>query len=392
MDHNATTPALAGVVEAMRPYFTEEYGNPSSSHAYGRRAASAVEEARAHVAALIGAGPDEILFTAGATESDNLALRGAAPAAARRLGMATGAGHIITCAIEHEAVLETCEAMREEGWEISVLPVDGDGLVEPGDVARAMTDWTVMVSLMMANNEIGTVEPLEEVGRICRRRGVLLHSDAVQGAGRVPLDVETLGVDLMSLTAHKMYGPKGIGALYVRRGVPVSPMMRGGGQEGRVRSGTLNVPGIVGFGKAAQIAMSDMAVESARESSLRDLLWRRIRARIEDVRLNGHPSHRLPNNLNVAFDGVESEALLTSLRDVVALSSGSACASGSGKGSYVIRALRGGDAGAARSSIRFGLGRCTVEDDIDLVMEHLERAVSRLRAMAPKAAGAAERS
>jgi cysteine desulfurase len=373
----------------MRPFFCEEFGNPSSSHAWGRRAADAVDQARARVAALIGADAEEIVFTAGATESDNLALRGAGEAAVRRRGWRSGSGHIITCAIEHEAVLETCEAMREEGWQITVLPVDPDGLVDPDDVARAMTDRTVMVSLMMANNEIGTIEPIAQVGRICRERGILLHSDAVQAAGRVPIDVEALNVDLMALTAHKMYGPKGIGVLFVRRAVPVSPLLRGGGQEGRIRSGTLNVPGIVGFGKAAQIAMSDMSVESPREASLRDLLWNRIRTEVEGVTLNGHPSRRLPNNLNVAFENVESEALLTALRDVAALSSGSACASGSGEGSYVIRALRGGDAGsaAARSSIRFGLGRINVEGHVDLVMEHLPRAVGRLRAMAPGAAG-----
>ena len=390
MDHNATTPTLPGVFEAMRPWFTEEFGNASSStHSYGRRAGEAVAEARGLVASLIGAEPDEIAFTSGATESDNLAIRGVTTCAPPPPGTRRGAGHVITCGIEHEAVLETALALGNEGWTVTVLPVDHHGLVDPDDVARAMTERTVLVSVMLANNEIGTIEPVAEVGAICRRRGVLLHTDAVQAAGRIPVDVKRLQVDMMSITAHKMYGPKGVGALYVRKGVVVSPLFHGGGQERNVRSGTLNVPGIVGFGKAAEIALSDMQVESARLLGLRDRLWLRISAEIEGVTLNGHPARRLPNNLNVAFEGVESEGLLMALRDVAALSSGSACASGSGKGSYVIAALTAGgpETGRARSSIRFGFGRSNEEVHIDHVMEHLPRAVSRLRAMAPHQAG-----
>jgi len=376
MDHHATTPALPEVLEAMSPYFTEEFGNPSSAtHAYGARAAEAVEASRRCVASLIGARPDEIVFTGGATESDNLALK----CAEGRAGQ-----HIVTCAIEHEAVLVTCEKLAEQGWEVTVLPVDGHGLLDPEDVARAITRRTALVSIMMANNEIGTIEPLAEIGRICRERGVLLHSDAVQAAGRIPVDVGALHVDLLSLTAHKMYGPKGVGALYVRDGIAVPSMLHGGGQEGKRRSGTLNVPGIVGFAKAAEIAMRDMEVESTRQAGLRDRLWDAISSRLDQISLNGHPTRRLPNNLNVSFAPIEAEALLTSLRDCVALSSGSACASGDKKGSYVLRAVSGEDSRAARSSIRFGLGRGNTVEHVDTIAEHLARAVERLRSLAPQ--------
>jgi len=389
MDHNATTPTLPAVFDTMVPWFTDEFGNASSStHTYGKRAGEAVATARSLVAKLIGADPEEIAFTSGATESDNLAIRGVTTVR-ETAGTQREHGHVITCAIEHEAVLETAHALEKEGWLVTVLPVDPDGLVDPDDVARAITERTVLVSIMLANNEIGTIEPLGEIGAICRRRGVLLHTDAVQAAGRIPVDVTRLQVDMMSLTAHKMYGPKGVGALYVRKGVTVSPMVHGGGQERNVRSGTLNVPGIVGFGKAAEMALTDMGRESARQLELRDHLWSRIREEIPGATLNGHPSRRLPNNLNVAFDGVESEGLLMALRDVAALSSGSACASGTGKGSYVITALEGEtrQTGRARSSIRFGLGRSNEQTHIDHVMQHLPRAVARLRAMAPGLSG-----
>lgn len=388
MDHNATTPVLPEVFEAMRPWFTEEFGNASSSsHVYGKRAGEAVESARRHVAGMIGAEPEEIAFTSGATESDNLAIRGVTTCASATTGRR--AGHVITGAIEHEAVLETSVALGKEGWQVTVLPVDRQGLIDPDDVAREITERTVLVSIMLANNEIGTIQPLAEIGAICRRRGILLHTDAVQAAGRIPVDVTRLRVDMMSITAHKMYGPKGVGAIYVRKGVTVAPLFHGGGQERHVRSGTLNVPGIVGFGKAAEMALTDMETESARQRGLRDRLWQRISSEIPDATLNGHPTRRLPNNLNVAFEGVESEGLLMALRDVAALSSGSACASGTGKGSYVIRALEQGseETGRARSSIRFGFGRSNDQTHIDLVMEHLPRAVARLRAMAPGVTG-----
>ncbi|MGH9870141.1 MAG: cysteine desulfurase family protein [Candidatus Polarisedimenticolia bacterium] len=387
MDHHATTPVLPEARDAMRPFFEQEFGNASSaSHAWGQRAADAVRRARGEVAALVGArDPDEILFTAGATESDNLAVRGAWEAAG-------GAGaHIIACAIEHEAVLETCHALQRRGAEVTILPVDRHGLVDPGDVRRALTARTALVSLMMANNEIGTIQPIAEVSVICRERGVLLHTDAVQAVGRIPVDVGLLGVDLMSLTAHKMYGPKGVGALWLRPGVKLEPLMTGGGQERGLRSGTLNVAGIVGFGAAARACSRDMEAEARRQAALRDRLWETLRRGLDGVALNGHPELRLPNNLNVVIEGVEAEAVLTAMRGVAALSAGSACASSGRKGSYVVRALGGTDPDArARSSVRFGLGRANTEDDVDIVVKSLIEAVARLRAMAPAARGAVD--
>ncbi len=382
MDHHATTPILPAVREAMAPFLDAEFGNASSAtHGWGRRAAEAVEQSRETIARLVGAAdPSEIVFTAGATESDNLAIRGVWEAAGG------GDGHLITCATEHEAVLETCHALERRGARVTILPVDGDGLLDPEAVRRAIGPRTVLVSVMLANNEIGTIQPVAGIAAICRERGVLFHTDAVQGAGRLPVDARALGVDLMSLTAHKMYGPKGIGALYVRHGVVLEPMMTGGGQEGGIRSGTLNVAGIVGFGAAARACSEDLAAESRRQAGLRDLLWRRITETLDGITLNGHPDRRLPNNLNIAVDGVESEAVLTALRDVAALSAGSACASSGQKGSYVVRALGGDDPGArARSTLRFGLGRGNTEADVHTVVDHLARAVSRLRSMAPDA-------
>ncbi len=381
MDHNATTPALREVVEAMLPYFTEEFGNPSSAtHAYGRKAAEAVGGAREAVARLLGAQrPEEVVFTAGATESDNLALLGVC----RRLR--GRASHVVTCATEHEAVLETCGALAEEGFETTVLPVGSDGRLDPVRVRGAVTHRTAIVSVMMANNEIGTIQPLEEIASVCHEAGALLHTDAVQAFGRIPVDVMRLGADLVSVTAHKMYGPKGIGALWIRNGVELAPMLHGGGQEAKRRSGTLNVPAIVGFGAAAVAAARDMESEGARQAALRDRLWSRIRATVPDVALNGSFEHRLPNNLNVAFEGIDGEALVTSLRDVAALSTGSACASGQGKGSYVVRALGSGPAGEARarSSVRFGLGRSNDEEQVERVARRIAESVARLRAISP---------
>ncbi len=384
MDHNATTPVLPEVAAAMWPCLTDLFGNPSSGHFHGRAAAAAVEKARHQIARLIGCSPEEVVFTAGATESDNLALRGAVRVR-QGSGRRGGRPHLITCAIEHEAVLETCRELSEEGCAVTVLPVDRHGMVDPGAVEQAITPDTILVSLMMANNEIGTVQPLAEVGSLCRERGVLLHSDAVQAAGRLPIDVNALGVDLMSLTAHKMYGPKGTGALFVRAGVDLRPQLRGGGQERGLRSGTLNVAGIVGFGAAAEAALRDLEAQSRLEAGLRDALWQEIRTGCEGivpVAMNGHPVHRLPNNLNVAFDGIESEALITALRHVAALSAGSACASGTSKGSYVIRALGLGEA-RARSSIRFGLGRSNTRSQVDLVARRLAESAARLASLAP---------
>ncbi len=382
MDHNATTPVLGEVVEAMLPYFTRDFGNPNSTtHPYGRRAAEAVEEARGAVARLVGArDATEICFTAGATESDNLACLGAAlPRRADR-------PHVVTCATEHEAVLETFHAMERMGFETTVLPVDRDGRVDPDRIAQAVTDRTGLVSVMLANNETGTIHPIAEIAALCRRRGALLHTDAVQAVGRIPVRVESLGVDLLSLTAHKMYGPKGIGALWVRAGVEVTPIVHGGGQESRRRSGTLNVPGIVGLGRAAEAAMRDMDAESARQADLRDRLWEGLKARIPDIHLNGSTTHRIPGTLNVAFDGIDAEALVTALRGDVALSTGSACASGEEEGSYVIRAMHPGAEGRqrARASVRFGLGRGNGPDHVDRVVSRMAAAVERLRALAPQ--------
>lgn len=377
LDHHAATPMLPEVIDAMLPYFRDEFGNASSTtHVYGKAASDAVERARRSVADLIGASPAEIVFTSGATESDNLALRGIAEARRAR------GNHIITTVIEHEAVIEPCRSLEKQGFDVTWLPVDRHGIVDPDSVGSAIREGTVLVSVQTANNEIGTIEPIAEIVRIARARGVIVHTDAAQAAGRIPVDVGALGVDLLSASAHKMYGPKGIGCLFVRRGVVLAPQILGGGHEKRRRSGTLNVPAIVGFGKAAEIAKRDLTVEMSRLTALRDELWHRISDAIEGVELNGHPALRLPNNLNVAFRHVEGEALMLALRDVAALSSGSACASGALEGSYVIRAL-GHDEEYAHSTIRFGLGRVNTIEQIETVVEHLARAVARLRALSP---------
>ena len=375
MDHNATTPVAPEVFEAMRPFFVEQFGNAASrTHPFGWAAASAVEAARAQVAGLIGAKPEEIVFTSGATEADNLALKGVA-AAYRPQGT-----HLVTCKIEHHAVLDSCKRLEKEGLQVTYLPVDTDGLVDPGDVAKAITPKTILVSIMQANNEIGTIQPLAEIGRICRERGVLLHSDAVQAVGKIRCHVDELHVDLLSITAHKMYGPKGVGALYVRTGKPrvkLVAQMDGGGHEKGRRSGTLNVPGIVGLGKACELSGQVMAAEAECLTALRERLREGIVSRIPRVHLNGHAAKRLPGNLNLSFEGVEGESLLMSLKDV-AVSSGSACTSDSLEPSYVLRAL-GLPNGLAHTSIRFGLGRGTTPEEVDYVVSRLAEDVARLR-------------
>ena len=377
MDHNATTPVAPEVFEAMRPFFMEQFGNAASrNHPFGWAAEAAVENARAQIAHLLGCKPIELVFTSGATESDNLAIKGVAYAY-REMG-----NHLITCQIEHHAVLDSCKRLEKEGFQVSYLPVSRDGLVDPADVARAMSGKTILVSVMLANNEIGTIQPLAEIGRICREREVLLHSDAVQGVGKIPVSVDALGVDLLSLTAHKLYGPKGAGALYVRMGKPrvkLVAQMDGGGHEKGRRSGTLNVPGIVGLGKACELAGEVMADETMRLTALRERLWAGISARLNQVHLNGHPMLRLPGNLNVSFEGVDGESLLMSLKDV-AVSSGSACTSSSMEPSYVLKALGTSNA-LAHTSIRFGLGRGSTEEEVDYVVELLAEQVRRLRAM-----------
>jgi cysteine desulfurase len=379
MDHNATTPVAPEVFEAMRPYFMEQFGNAASrNHPFGWAAEAAVEAARAQIAHLIGCKPMEVVFTSGATESDNLAIKGV-PYAYREKG-----NHLVTCQIEHHAVLDSCKRLEKEGFQVTYLPVSRDGLVDPADVAEAITPKTILVSIMLANNEIGTIQPLAEIGRICKERGVLLHSDAVQGVGKIPVNVDALGVDLLSLTAHKLYGPKGVGALYVRMGKPrvkLVAQIDGGGHEKGRRSGTLNVPGIVGLGKACELAGQVMADEAMRLTALRERLWSGVRARLDHVHLNGHPTLRLPGNLNVSFEFVDGESLLMSLKDV-AVSSGAACTSASMEPSYVLKALGVGDA-LAHTSIRFGLGRGNTEEEVDYVVERLAEQVTRLRAMSP---------
>jgi cysteine desulfurase len=377
MDHHATTPVDPEVFEAMRPYFTEQFGNAASrSHAFGWAAEGAVEAARAQVASLLGAKPIEIVFTSGATESDNLALKGAAHAY-REKGT-----HLITSAVEHPAVLDACRRLERDGFQVSYLPVDRTGLLDPATVAKAITPKTTLVSVILANNEIGTIQPLAEIGALCKAKGVLLHSDAVQGVGKIPVDVEALGVDLLSLSAHKMYGPKGVGALYVRMGRPrvrLIPQMDGGGHEKGRRSGTLNVPGIVGLGKACELAGRRMAADATRLTALRERLRRELFLRLDGLILNGHATQRLPGNLNVSFELIRGESLVLSLREI-ALSSGSACSTASPEPSHVLRAIGVGD-DLAHASLRFGLGRGNTEEEVDYAVGRIVEEVTRLRAL-----------
>ncbi|MHB1425054.1 MAG: IscS subfamily cysteine desulfurase [Gemmataceae bacterium] len=379
LDNNATTRTDPRVVEAMLPFFTERYGNAASlTHIFGQEAEESVEQARQQAADLIGAHPREIVFTSGATESNNLALKGVA-------SMYRPQGdHIITAATEHKAVLDPLRHLGREGWQITILPVDAYGRVTVEQVAQALTPKTILVSIMAANNEIGTLQPIRAVGRLCKERGVLFHSDAAQAAGKMPLDVEELGVDLLSLSAHKMYGPKGVGALYIRRRDPrvrLEPRMEGGGQERGLRSGTSNVPGIVGFGVACDLCRQEMPNEAARLADLRERLRQGIQDQLPDVTLNGHPTERLPGNLNLSFAHAKGEALLMALRDV-AVSSGSACTTASLEPSYVLKAL-GLDDELAHGSIRFGLGRFNTAEEVETVVQEVVRVVRYLRALNP---------
>ncbi len=379
LDNNATTRVDPRVVEAMLPHFTEHYGNAAShTHAFGRRAAEAVEEARARIAHLIGAQARDLVFTSGATESNNLALKGVA-AMYRRHG-----NHLVTAVTEHRAVLDPCRRLERDGFRVTYLPVDEYGRVSVEQVAAALTEQTILVSIMAANNEIGTLQPIRAIGRLCKERGVLFHTDAVQAAGKMPLDVEDMGIDLLSLTAHKIHGPKGAGALYVRRRDPVvrlEPQMDGGGHERRLRSGTLPVPNLVGFGVACQLCEEEMEREVERLRGLRERLRQAIMDGLDEVCLNGHPVERLPGNLNLSFAYVQGDALLMNLRDV-ALSSGSACTSAEPEPSYVLRALGRSDE-LAHGSLRFGLGRFTTAEEVDYVSAEVVRAVRALRALSP---------
>ena len=380
LDYAATTPVDREVTESMLPFFGEIFANPSSVHTPGQRARAAVEKTRSSAAALLGAAAEEIIFTSGGTESNNLAVKGLA-AARRHLG-----DHIITSAIEHHAVLRPCETLEREGFQITRLNVDSAGLLDPSDVKKAMTDKTILISIMHANNEIGTIQPIEEIGRMARERGVPFHTDAVQTFGHLPIDVSRLNIDALSASAHKFYGPKGVGFLYLRKGTRILPQMEGGDQERNRRASTHNVPGIVGLGKAAELAEAGMAAEMKRLTEMRDLAVEQILGEIGQAHLNGHPSARLPNNINVRFDGVEGEALLFSLDMAgIACSSGSACTSSSVDPSHVLAAI-GLARQAAHSSLRFSLGRGTTGGDIEYLLETLAATVARLRSLSKRGA------
>jgi len=379
MDYHATTPVDPRVLEEMLPYFTDKFGNAASrNHPFGWAAEAAVETSRERIAKLVGATTKEIIFTSGATESDNLAIKGVAEMYREK------GNHIITAVTEHKAVLDTCKRLEKYGYRVTYLPVQKDGLVDLDDLKRAIDDKTILVTIMAANNEIGVLQPWREIGKLCREKGVLYHSDAVQAVGKVPIDVNKDNIDLMSITAHKIYGPKGVGALYVRRKSPrvqVSPIIDGGGHERGMRSGTLNVPGIAGLGKACAIATEEMATESCKMAGLRNRLRDKIMGRLDEVFINGSTEHRLPGNLNISFAYVEGESLLMGINDV-AVSSGSACTSATLEPSYVLKALGTGD-DLAHSSIRFGIGRFNTEAEVDYVADRVCETVERLRELSP---------
>jgi cysteine desulfurase len=377
MDYHATTPVDPRVVETMLPYFTRDFGNAASrNHAFGWVAEEAVENARKQVADLIGANPKEVIFTSGATESNNLAIKGVAEMYREK------GNHVITCVIEHKAVIDTCKKLEKQGARVTYLPVQKDGRIDVDDLRAAITDKTVLITIMTANNEIGVLQPVAEIGAIAKEKGILFHTDAVQAAGKVPFDVNQTKADLVSMSAHKMYGPKGVGALYVRRRNPrvlLAEQISGGGHERGMRSGTLNVPGIVGLGKAAAICKAEMAADAERLRKLRDRLSEKFHKNLDEIYINGSMEHRLPHNLNISFAYVEGESLLMGINDV-AVSSGSACTSASLEPSYVLKALGAGD-DLAHSSIRFGLGRWTTEEEIDYAIRRVAETVSRLRSM-----------
>ena len=377
LDYAATTPTHPEVVKAMLPYFTEMFGNPSSIYSYGQEAKEAIETARAQVACLINARTEEIVFTSGGTEADNFALKGVAFANDAKCN------HIITSTIEHHAVLESAKFLEQSGFQVTYLPVDKYGLVDPSDVKKAITTKTIMVSVMHANNEVGTIEPIAEIGRITREAGVYFHTDAVQTVGHIPVNVNKLGVDLLVMSAHKLYGPKGVGALYIRKGTKIISLLHGGEQEKRRRASTENVPGIVGLGKAAELAQQEMDEEARRLTLLRDRLIRNLMEHIEYTQLNGHPTQRLPNNINISVEYVEGESMCLNLDlEGICASTGSACSSSSAEPSHVLLAL-GILPQQAHGSLRFTLGKWTTEDDIERVLEVLPRVVEKLRAMSP---------
>jgi cysteine desulfurase len=377
MDYAATTPTDKKVIEAMLPYLGEICGNPSSLHAFGQEAKAAVEGARKRIASFLGAHPSEVVFTSGGTESDNFAIKGVAYANRNR------GDHIITSAIEHHAVLETCRFLEQEGFRVTTLPVDGDGLVDPAALADAITDKTILISIMHANNEIGTIQPIAEIGAVARERGIVFHTDAVQTFGHLPFTVDELNCDLLSASAHKLYGPKGVGLLYIRKGTRIASFIHGGEQENGRRASTLNVPGIVGFGKAVELAGISLAEEAARETAMRDRFIRGVFDRLDGIRLNGHRTRRLPNNVNMSFTSLEGEGLILSLDMMgIAASTGSACSSSSVEKSHVLTAI-GLPKEFSHGSLRFSIGRYTKEGDIDRVLEILPQVVGRLRSLSP---------
>jgi cysteine desulfurase len=379
MDNHATTPMDPRVLEAMLPYFTDKFGNAASrNHPFGWAAEEAVETARENIAKIIGATAKEMVFTSGATESNNLAIKGVAEMYREK------GNHIITVVTEHKAVLDTTKRLEKYGYKVTYLPVKADGIIDLEELKNAITDKTILVSVMFANNEIGVIQPVTEIGAICRERGVLFHTDATQAVGKVPVDVNKQNIDLLSMSAHKMYGPKGVGALYVRRRNPrvqLTPIIDGGGHERGMRSGTLNVAGIAGFGKACAIAMAEMPQESCRLAGLRNRLKDRLEKQLDEVFTNGSMEHRLPGNLNMSFAYVEGESLLMGINDI-AVSSGSACTSATLEPSYVLKALGTGD-DLAHSSIRFGLGRFNIEAEVDYVADKLTHVVQKLRELSP---------
>jgi len=379
MDYHATTPVDPRVVDAMLPFFTQHFGNPASrNHAFGWEAEEAVDEARKHVAELIGATAKEVIFTSGATEANNLAIKGVAEMYREK------GNHIITAVTEHKAVLDTCKRLEKYGYRVTYLPVQKDGLIDMDDLKRAIDDKTILVTIMAANNEIGVLQPWAEIGKLCHERGVIFHTDATQAVGKVAIDVNKDNIDLMSISAHKMYGPKGVGALYVRRKNPrvqLAPIIDGGGHERGMRSGTLNVPGIVGLGKACALCHEEMPQESKKLSGMRDRLRDKIMGALDETYINGSYDHRLPGNLNISFAYVEGESLLMGINDV-AVSSGSACTSATLEPSYVLKALGAGD-DLAHSSIRFGLGRFNTDAEVDYVADRVIETVSRLRELSP---------
>ena len=379
MDNHATTPMDPRVLEEMLPFFMEKFGNAASrNHSFGWAGEEGVETARERVAKLVGATPKEIIFTSGATESDNLAIKGVAEMYKEK------GNHIITAVTEHKAVLDTCKRLEKYGYRVTYLPVQKDGLIDLEDLKRAMDDKTILVTIMWANNEIGVLQPVTEIGKLCRERGVIFHTDATQAIGKIPVDVNKNNIDVMSISAHKMYGPKGVGALYVRRKNPrvqISAIIDGGGHERGMRSGTLNVPGIVGLGKACAIASEEMAKESCKLAGLRNRLRDKIMGGLDEVYINGSWEHRLPGNLNISFAYVEGESLLMGINDI-AVSSGSACTSATLEPSYVLKALGAGD-DLAHSSIRFGLGRFNTEDEVDYVTAKVIEVVKKLRELSP---------